>query len=186
QPADHQVTQRHEQAGGVQPGAVELLRARRGGGGVAGHRADQALDVSGRAGQRGTLQLEPAVALLPGREAGDLGQQRPQRAALVAEDLAEEQVQALDRGGALVQAVDLGVPDVLLDRVVLEETGPAEGLQRQGEHLVGALRANPLDYRQQQVVERLRLRIRPGTGRLDLDVSWTDAAYSTKARMPSA
>jgi len=30
---------------------------------------------------------------------------------------------------ALVQAVDLGVPDVLLDREVLDEAGAAVGLQ---------------------------------------------------------
>src|SRR5262249_19885827 len=50
QPADHQVAQGHEQAGGVQPGAIDLLRALQRRGGGPGHRADQALDVAGRAG----------------------------------------------------------------------------------------------------------------------------------------
>ena len=89
-----------------------------------------------------------AAAKLP-----DLAEQVAERLALVPDDLAEVQVQALDRGGALVQAVDLRVPDVLLDRVVLQVAGAAEGLQRQGQHLVGALGADALDDRQQQVVD---------------------------------
>ena len=75
---------------------------------------------------------------------------------MVPDDLAEEQVHALDPGGALVQAVDLRVPDVLLDRVVLEEPGSAEGLQGQGEHLVGTLGPDALDDGQEQVVQRGR------------------------------
>jgi len=49
--------------------------------------------------------------------------------ALVAGDLTEEEVLRLDRGGAFVQRVDLGITDVLLDRVVLQESGAAERLQ---------------------------------------------------------
>ena len=76
-----------------------------------------------------------------------------QRRPLVADDLAEEEVHALDGGGALVEGVDLGVADVLLHRVVLGEAGPTEDLQRGRQQLVGLLRAVPLDDRQQQVVE---------------------------------
>src|ERR1700748_3338813 len=89
----------------------------------------------------------------PGGEVPDRAEQRPERFPVVPDDLAEEQVQALDPGGPLVQAVDLRVPDVLLDRVVLEEPGTAEGLQGQGEHLVRPFGADPLDHRQQQVVQ---------------------------------
>ena len=80
-----------------------------------------------------------------------------ERLALVLDDLAEEEVLALDRGGALVEGVDLGVADVLLDRVVLQEAGAAEGLQRLGaEQHPRPLRAVALDDRQQQVVDRAR------------------------------
>ena len=48
------------------------------------------------------------------------------RLAPVAHDLAEEEVERLDRGGALVERVDLGVADVLLDRIVLQEARSAE------------------------------------------------------------
>ena len=96
--------------------------------------------------------------------------------ALVAHDLAEEEVQALDRRGALVEGVDLGVPDVLLDRVVLQEAGPAEGLQALGaEQRPGPLRPAALDERQQQVVDPLGqvgrlagLAAQPGRG----EASW--------------
>ena len=78
-----------------------------------------------------------------------------ERLALVLDDLAEEEVLALDRGGALVEGVDLGVADVLLDRVLLQEAGAAEGLQRLGaEQHPRALRAVALDDREQQVVDR--------------------------------
>ena len=40
---------------------------------------------------------------------------------LVADDLAEEEVLRLDGRGALLQRVDLGISDVLLDRVILKE-----------------------------------------------------------------
>ena len=76
-----------------------------------------------------------------------------QRHTLVADDLAEEEVLRLDGGGAFVERVDLGVADVLLDRVVLQEAGPAEGLQALGELGVGLLGADTLDDRQQQVVD---------------------------------
>ena len=41
---------------------------------------------------------------------------RYQRCALVAEDLSEDQVQCLDRGGAFCTGVDLGVADVPLNQ----------------------------------------------------------------------
>ena len=83
----------------------------------------------------------------------DLADDVLQRHALVAGDLAEEEVLRLDRGGAFVEAVDLGVADVLLDRVVLQEARTAEGLQRFGQALVGAFGADALDDRQQQIVD---------------------------------
>lgn len=52
-----------------------------------------------------------------------------QRLATVADDLAEDEVQRLNCGGALVEGVDLGVANVLLDRVVLQEAGSAQSLQ---------------------------------------------------------
>ena len=72
--------------------------------------------------------------------------------ALVPDDLAEEEVEPLDRRRAFVEGVDLGVPDVLLDRVVLQEAGAAEGLQRLGaEQDPGPFRPQALDDRQEQV-----------------------------------
>jgi hypothetical protein len=55
---------------------------------------------------------------------GDLRGHLGDRLELVADHLAEEEVQTLDRRGALVEGVDLGVADVLLDRVVLQEPEP--------------------------------------------------------------
>ncbi|GAA2936053.1 hypothetical protein GCM10011428_62050 [Streptomyces violaceus] len=87
----------------------------------------------------GTGQLLAARA--EGQELLDVLGEGVQRGALVADDLPEEEVLALDRRGALVEGVDLGVPDVLLDRVLLQEAGAAEGLQRLGELLVALLGA---------------------------------------------
>ena len=78
-----------------------------------------------------------------------------QRGPVVPDDLAEEEVQRLDGRGALVQRVDLGVADVLLDRVVLQVARAAEGLQRLHQLLAGPLRPHALDDRQQQVVDAL-------------------------------
>src|SRR5206468_10991646 len=87
------------------------------------------------------------------RELSDLVHERSESGALVPHDLAEEEVHALDRGGAFVQRVDLRVTEVLLDGVVLQITGAAEDLQRLSEQLVGTLGPDALDDRQQQVVE---------------------------------
>ena len=77
--------------------------------------------------------------------------------AAVADDLAEEEVLRLDGGGAFVQRVNLGVADVLLDRVVLQEAGAAEGLQRfVAQRGVRTLGADTLDDREQQVVDAVR------------------------------
>ncbi|CNN23709.1 Uncharacterised protein [Mycobacterium tuberculosis] len=59
----------------------------------------------------------------------------------------------LDGGGAFVQGVDLGVPDVLLDRIVLQEAGSTQGLQAFSELGVSLFGAHTLDYRQHQVVD---------------------------------
>ena len=71
---------------------------------------------------RGTSVIENA-AREP--EIGDVAECLP----LVLHDLAEEQVLALDRRRPLVESVDLRVTDVLLDRVLLQEAGAADGLQ---------------------------------------------------------
>ena len=110
-----------------------------------------------------------------------------QRDALVAGDLAEEEVLRLDRGGALVEGVDLGVADVLLDRVVLQEARTAERLQRFGQALVGAFGADALDDRQQQIVDPLgQLGVGAGHDRRPRVGSWWAAVYRYSARSPSA
>jgi hypothetical protein len=50
--------------------------------------------------------------------AADLGSHLIEGLAAVANDLAEEEVQRLDCRGALVERIDPGVPDILLDRVI--------------------------------------------------------------------
>lgn len=79
-----------------------------------------------------------------------------ERDAAVTSDLAEEEVLSLDGRGAFVQRVDLGIADVLLDRVVLQEAGATEGLQAIRQVLVRTLGADALDDREQQVVDAER------------------------------
>ena len=79
-----------------------------------------------------------------------------ERDAAVTSDLAEEEVLSLDGRRAFVQRVDLGVADVLLDRVVLQEAGSTEGLQAVRQVLVRTLGADALDDREQQVVDAER------------------------------
>ncbi len=79
------------------------------------------------------LPGERPVAGVTLDEVLDLRGEARHRAELVPVHLAEEQVVALDGGRALVQSVDLGVADVLLQRVVLQVTRPAVHLQRLGE-----------------------------------------------------
>ena len=106
----------------------------------------------------------------PSRSRSASAQMTPKAACTPPFGSAEVQVHALDAGGALVQAVDLGVPDVLLDRVVLQETRSAEGLQRQREHLVRPLRPQALDHRKQQIVQAGRLLVGPPFSRGRLQV----------------
>ena len=73
------------------------------------------------------IAVEPALD-----ELGDLRCQRGEGVPLVAGDLPEEQVQGLDPGRPLIDGVDLGVPDVLLQGIVLGEPGPAEHLEGVG------------------------------------------------------
>lgn len=61
-----------------------------------------------------------------------------QSLAVIAHDLAEEEVQCLDRRGALVEGIDLGVTDVLLEGIVDQKARAAQRLQRLGEDFVGA------------------------------------------------
>ena len=153
QPAEDQVADAHQEAHRTQAHLVQaghiLLRGHQ----VAGQRRRHRLDVGQRLGQQRALGLQPAVAGLAVDELLDLAGHVGQRHTLVADDLAEEEVLRLDGGGALVEGVDLGVADVLLDRVVLQEAGPTEGLQALGELGVGLLGADALDDRQQQVVD---------------------------------
>ena len=86
----------------------------------------------------------------------DLGDEMVQRATVVADDLAKEEVLRLNCGGAFVEAVDLGIANVLLHGIVLQEAGPAQCLQRLGQTLVGPFGANPFDDRQQQIVDPVR------------------------------
>src|SRR5690606_39345338 len=107
--------------------------------------------------QQGALDVAATVAGLVVDERLVLLGQPAQGATLVLDDLAEEQVLALDRRRALVQGVDLGVADVLLERVLLQEARAAERLQRLGaQQDPRALRAVALDQRQQQVVDGRR------------------------------
>ncbi len=72
---------------------------------------------------------------------------------MIAHDLTEEEILPLDGRGALVQGIDLGITDVLLDRVVLQVAGAAENLQGRRQQLIRSLGADALDDRQQQVVK---------------------------------
>src|SRR5262245_44959876 len=78
--------------------------------------------------------------------------QRCQCFASVPDNLAKEEVEALDGRRALVQCVDLRVTDVLLERVILEVARATEDLQRICEKCVRPFRANALDQRKQQIV----------------------------------
>ena len=153
QPADDQVADAHQEAHRTEADLVEvgrvLLRRHQ----VAGQRGGHRLHVLQRGRQQRPLGLQAAVAGFVADELLDLACHVGERHTLVADDLAEEEVLRLDGGGALVQRVDLGVADVLLDRVVLQEAGPTEGLQALGQLGVGLLRADTLDQRQQQVVD---------------------------------
>ena len=157
QPADDEVTGTEQQAGGVLADLVEVLDVAAGAGvgleGGAGHVADDALDVLQCLAEGLALGVE--VARLRAQvlgELSDLHRQAGHRLPVVADDLAEEEVQTLDRRGAFVEGVDLGVADVLLERVFLQEARAAEGLQRLGaQQHPGALGAEALDDRQEQV-----------------------------------
>ena len=154
QPADDQVADAHQEAHRTQADLVEARRVLLRGHQVAGQRGRHA--PARRPARSPAAPARPSAGRCPTRcltncsiSAGHVGQ----RHTLVADDLAEEEVLRLDGGGALVQRVDLGVADVLLDRVVLQEAGATEGLQALGQLGVGLLRADALDDRQQQVVD---------------------------------
>src|SRR6195952_5358040 len=106
----------------VQAGLVLTRRHR-----VADENADHALEIGESSTQQAELLLETAaLAVLGGQEGADLAGHDGQGAAVVLDDLAEEEVLRLDRGGALVQGVDLRVADVLLDGIVLRVPGATE------------------------------------------------------------
>src|ERR1039458_7632343 len=144
QPADDQVTECQQQPGGVQADPVDLVRLVQAGSEGPVQGITQGLDVISGPGQRRPLSLQAAVARIGGGKLPDLLEQEAQRLALVPDDLAEVQVRALDTRGALIQAVDLGISDVLLDRVVLQVAGSAQSLQGLRQQLVGALGSDSL------------------------------------------
>ena len=153
QPADDQVANAHQEAHRSQSDFVDARGVFLRGHQVTGQRRRHALDVLEGLTQQGAFGLEASVAGLVGDELLDLAGHMGQRHALVANDLAEEEVLRLDGGGAFIERVDLGIPDVLLDRVVLQEARTAEGLQTLGEFGVGLLGADTFDDRQQQVID---------------------------------
>jgi len=74
QPSDHQIAERHQQPGRVQPHLVDLgglIRRRHQ---ETRHGARHGLDVRGAVGQRGPFGLEPAVTAFGGGEVLDLGE----------------------------------------------------------------------------------------------------------------
>ena len=86
---------------------------------------------------------ETTVSRIGGDELLNLPGDVREGLALVADDLAEEEVLRLDGRRALVQRVDLRVADVLLDRVVLQEAGAAKGLERLGAEACRKARSEP-------------------------------------------
>src|SRR5206468_8381899 len=94
------------------------------------HCLDDRLDVGQRLGEQPALHLQSTVAGLAADERRDFSCQPLEGGAAVAQDLAEEEIEALNRRRALVEGVDLGVADVLLERIVLKEARAAEGLER--------------------------------------------------------
>jgi hypothetical protein len=134
QPPDEQLGDRVEQRDRVQADLVDLARCPC----SSPMAAMSLLDVDAEVALD-VLECPAELLALVGEVVGarvdqllDLAGEPEQRRALVAGDLAEEQVQRLDRRRALVERVDLGVADVLLDRVVLREAGAAERLQATG------------------------------------------------------
>src|SRR6185312_12921427 len=115
------------------PDQVDLLRILPGPPAPLAERGDHGAHVGEGVGQLPALGLEPVLGLDRSEEVVDLAAQRGPGDLPVPDDLAEEEVLALDTGGALVEGVDLRVPDVLLDRVVLQEAGSAEDLQGGGQ-----------------------------------------------------
>ena len=150
----YQVADREQEPHRTQTHLVQLLGVALGGHEVSGQRCRHCLHIRQSCCQPVGFGLE--VRPGPGDGGRDLARHVGQRRTLVADDLAEEEVQRLDGRGALVQRVDAGVADVLLYRVVLQEPGSAEGLQRFGQHLVGALGADAFHDGQQQVVHARR------------------------------
>ena len=104
------------------------------------HRPQVALEVVEHRAE--TLPLvRDRIAIGPALdELGDLGNEGGNRGASIPGDLAEEEVEGLDPRGSLIDGVDLGVPDVLLQGIVLGEPGTAEHLEGVGELLVGLFR----------------------------------------------
>ena len=153
-PSDDQVTDGEQEPHRRQADFVDLRGLFGRGHQIASQRRRHRLDIFECRAELIGLRLQCRVARVDG--VADLRGDMCQRLAAIANDLAEEEVQRLDRGGALVQGVDLGVADVLLDRVVLQEARSAERLQRLGQDLVGAFRTHALDDRQQKVVDAVR------------------------------
>ena len=98
------------------------------------HDAKDALHLRHSLAQRLALTLEGVAAAVAVDDLLDLAEQRHHGLAVVAGDLAEDQVERLDVGRALIERVDLLVTNVLLDREVLvysrRRRRPAEPVQK--------------------------------------------------------
>ena len=88
--------------------------------------------------------LETTVGRIGGDELLNLPGDVREGLALVADDLAEEEVLRLDGRRASYSESIFESRMYSLDRVVLQEAGAAKGLERLGERAVGALGADTL------------------------------------------
>src|SRR5690606_40443799 len=113
--------------------------------------SEMGLSVIEDRAEQGPLLLQGIVVASALDEIDYFGGQRRQGLTLVAGDLAEEQVHRLDTRRSLVDRVDLGVPDVLLQGVVLGVARTSEHLERLGQDLVRLLRRIALDEWEQQI-----------------------------------
>lgn len=115
-PTDQQVADREQETHRCEPDFVYLRWVFRGGHQVTGQGGGHRFDVVERGTQQLGMLAQRLVAVFDG--VADLRCDMLEGFAAVADDLAEEEIQRLDRGGALVERIDFGVADVLLDGVI--------------------------------------------------------------------
>src|SRR4029450_2657462 len=82
--------------------------------------------------EQGAFFLELTVAPLRSNPLTSPRRKITKRAALILDDLTEEQILCLNRSGALVEGVDLGVTDVLLNRIGSQKARDTRRLERLG------------------------------------------------------